>query len=495
MSRRGHNRRQSSQQARRLHVERLEDRRLLALLTVDSPLDNFIPAAPTTDGVITLREAILAANTDTPVGDAPAGSGADTILFDNSLSGQKITLGGTELQITDALTIDAGPLAENVTIDANQQSRVFNIDDPSSTTEDFDVTLASLTLTNGLHQSFSSPDRGGGAIKSVTRGELAISQSLITGNHAEGIVASGGGISSSGPLTLTQSVVSGNSTIGYKAAGGGIYAPNLSINHSVIEGNSTAGDKAYGGGVQAHRVVLTESIVKGNSTSGRLAHGGGMRAVFGMTLLQSTVSGNSTSGDSAHGGGVYSPLNSDLVVTQSVIAGNSTLGSGTVGGGICSIGHALLVDSIFSHNSAESGGGGIYSGARLFRQGSLTLKNSLVSGNVSYHKGGGIYNEEVLMTLIDSTVSGNRAASDDFATGGGIQANSPAMLLRSTINGNSTSGDHGWGGGMFSSMDLTIIQSTISGNSTNGSSSNGAGVYAYGPVTINQSTVTDNHAI
>jgi hypothetical protein len=62
-------------------MEILEDRRMLAAFTVDSILDNFDPGAPTTDGMITLREAILAANTNSAVGDAPAGSGADTIDF------------------------------------------------------------------------------------------------------------------------------------------------------------------------------------------------------------------------------------------------------------------------------------------------------------------------------------------------------------------------------------------------------------------------------
>ena len=99
-------RRKESVLSRRLAVETLEDRRMLAVITVDSLLDNFDPGAPTSDGVVTLREAITAANTNAVSGDAPAGSGADTILFDAALSGQTITLGGTELEITDTLTID-----------------------------------------------------------------------------------------------------------------------------------------------------------------------------------------------------------------------------------------------------------------------------------------------------------------------------------------------------------------------------------------------------
>ncbi len=52
---------------RRLRAEPLEDRRLLAVLTVDSLADN-----TTNDGLITLREAILAANNDA-VADATEG--------------------------------------------------------------------------------------------------------------------------------------------------------------------------------------------------------------------------------------------------------------------------------------------------------------------------------------------------------------------------------------------------------------------------------------
>ena len=38
------------------------------------------------DGLCSLREAIIAANTDSAVSDCPAGNGADTILFSSTLS-------------------------------------------------------------------------------------------------------------------------------------------------------------------------------------------------------------------------------------------------------------------------------------------------------------------------------------------------------------------------------------------------------------------------
>lgn len=54
------------------------------------------------DGVVTLREAIEAANTDAASGDVPAGSGTDSIVFASGLSGSIV--------LTDTLHIStAGP--------------------------------------------------------------------------------------------------------------------------------------------------------------------------------------------------------------------------------------------------------------------------------------------------------------------------------------------------------------------------------------------------
>ena len=171
---------------------------MLAVITVDSFLDNFDPGAPTTDGLITLREAILAANTDAVVGDAPAGSGTDAILFDGSLSGQTITLDDMEgeLTITDDLTVNASSLPAGIMIDAGNGTdntfntgdgfRVFNIDDGVNFDE-IDVELVGLTLTGG------DVSGDGGAIFSLEN--LTIISSTITGNSVTGTFAKGGGIS------------------------------------------------------------------------------------------------------------------------------------------------------------------------------------------------------------------------------------------------------------------------------------------------------------
>src|SRR5688572_29371233 len=109
-SRRRDPRRQSANQRlqRQLRVEPLEERRLLAVVTIDT-LDD---AVDFNDGVTSLREAIFATNL---VG------GTDMIEFAAALTSDgpaTLTLTHGELTITDALVIN-GPGADFLTIDAS----------------------------------------------------------------------------------------------------------------------------------------------------------------------------------------------------------------------------------------------------------------------------------------------------------------------------------------------------------------------------------------
>ncbi len=126
--------------SRWLNLEALEDRLVLATITVDSLLDNYnLGDAP--DGDTTLREAVLAANFDgLSFGDASGGSGADRINFDSSLDDGTIELSHGEIEITsqNSLTIDASGMS--LTIDGNDTTpgqsgdgiRIFNIISTSS---------------------------------------------------------------------------------------------------------------------------------------------------------------------------------------------------------------------------------------------------------------------------------------------------------------------------------------------------------------------------
>src|SRR5918998_2835936 len=116
-------------------------------------------------GAGSLRQAIIDANTSTGV--------ADTINFDQSLSGQTITLTSAQLPtITDVagLTIDGGSV--NITISGNDQYRVFEVGSGAK------LTLSNLTVANG-----AIDDRGGG-IYNGQGGTLEVSNSTFSGNRS-----------------------------------------------------------------------------------------------------------------------------------------------------------------------------------------------------------------------------------------------------------------------------------------------------------------------
>ena len=122
-----------------LRFEQLEDRRMLATIPVSLATD---AANPTDlDNGITLREAITYVNT----GDVPNGDQAlidftealgtnDKIIFDSTLSGDTITLTEGQLYLLSSVNIDAE--GQDITIDGNDASRIFNIVNTDVTLED-----------------------------------------------------------------------------------------------------------------------------------------------------------------------------------------------------------------------------------------------------------------------------------------------------------------------------------------------------------------------
>ena len=328
------------------------------------------------DGLVTLREAIIAANTNTGTDLGHTASGADTIQFDPVVfaAAKVIPITFGELIIAEQLTIN-GPGRDLLTINAQQQSRVFNI---TATIGDF--TIRGLTLTDG------NATDGGGAIRSLR------------------------------PLTLEQSTITGNRSAGN---GGGVYSKSsLTLNHCAISGNSTTGTNAQGGGVFAFALAVTDSLINGNTSSGS---GGGFAAEHGLqadlTISNSTISGNSAS---AAGGGFS--VRNNVVISNSTLRDNS---SGSTGGGFVflpptqappnSISYgprATITDSTIAGNNAVGSGGGFYGAP------TVVMTRSNVTGNKSQANGGGFSAQAATRSaryltgyvkIVDATISGNQA--------------------------------------------------------------------------------------
>ena len=400
----------SPKRRRQLLIETLEGRRLLATFEVTTVSD-----VVANDGFVSLREAIESANVL---------AGSDTITFASAIDGQPINLSGAlgQLQITDSVTITGNGAAQTI-IDANQQSRVLNIEVGL-----IDVSLLGMTITGGRttgdNLNFSDSTQSGGGIRFLSSGALNLADSTLSGNSTAGNGAHGGGIyTSSGSVTLTGSTLSGNSTAG-GAHGGGIFTSSGSVTlmGSTLSGNSTAGDHAAGGGIftSSGSVTLTSSKLSGNRTSGNSARGGGILTVTGsVTLTGSTLSGNSTAGDDATGGGIQLGTDSSSVtLTGSTLSGNNTSGKYAHGGGIHAYdGSVTLTGSTLSGNQVigtNSDGGGLW-----FNDSVVTIVSSTITGNSASRAGGGLGMYASLfdkkLTIHNSIIAGNTAATQpDF---------------------------------------------------------------------------------
>lgn len=299
---------------------------------------------------MTLREAVHLANRI---------SGAETITFASNLRNESIVL-DSELVLTDATTID-GSGASQLAVAGNGNSRLFQIDDPDREAEDYSVKFADLILRDGLTSGDNvelETTFSGGAVRSVTSGELHFERVVLENNATHGALANGGAIYAQGPLTLLRTTVSGNSTSGSAAAGGGIATGDgpLRVIESTIASNFTTHEHlAYGGGVFARGPSeFLRSTIWGNHTSGVGAEGGGLNLAGPALLSNVTISGNFTTGRFAGGGGLA--YRDDLTLLNSTIYDNHAQNSVAIVGGLLKVpgnegAATTLVSSIIAGNT------------------------------------------------------------------------------------------------------------------------------------------------
>ena len=173
---------------RKLGIETLECRHVLATLVVTSVEDTIA-----SDGLVTLREAVIAANLDTIADEMEGtqrGDGDDTIQFDPSLAGEAFALNASlrEITISSNLTIEGlGP--EETTLQGGPY-RFFVIDDEIDAR--LQVELKGMTLRESR----------GTAI--VSEEDLTLRQMKIVDNMLSEVVTSRGN------LSIINSIVESN---------------------------------------------------------------------------------------------------------------------------------------------------------------------------------------------------------------------------------------------------------------------------------------------
>ncbi len=516
-----------------LSFESLEDRRVLAALTVNTNVD----ALAFGNSTLTLREAIAVVQAGTTAGfglsaselaqiNTSGGFASNTITFTSDLNNATITLARNTLgQLAfsaqaKSLTIDT--TGRKLTIDADDPTpgvnsgtgiRVFDIIDTSNGASPPSVTLKGLTLTGGDVGQQGTVGREGGVIRSA--GVLTLINCIVAGNFAEigggvFVEVAGGGATLRNVLTIEDCRIENNEAF----TGGGVEVVSassatldtLAITRTEMRNNTARGGAGDGGALRsAVLTTLRNCTITGNSADrggGAFVkfEGSGTTSQVALTIEDTIVENNESLND---GGGVtvisgpfLSGRKDSVVISRTTIRGNTTTFFG--GGGLSATLHGAAMsisDSAIDDNHLVFGGrgGGLY--ALLDLDGELTISKSRITGNSSTISGGGAYVEafdDAKFRVEASAISGNSTVDE----GGGIAAIahfnpfSPssrrvAITLASSLIENNYVEERG-GGVYFLAIEATQVRiedCRITGNHTGDSVSpyitNGGGVYAY----------------
>jgi predicted outer membrane repeat protein len=431
--------------------------------------------APATFTVTTLADSGAGSLRDT-LAKADASPGSDTIRFKlpaPPAHGENvILLTSGELTSKGNVTI-TGPGRGKLIVDANNASRVFDINDGSATT-DSPATISGLSIIRGA----AGGSDGGGVFstESLTLNNVVISKCSAT---------YGGGVGvndSSGPpetVTISNSFVTDNSA---SNAGGGIDVfglKEISIKKTVVTGNTSA---FLAGGIYARirstgtGIAITGSTISSNSAA---VAGGGVWLVNSATSAKakSTISGsvfayNSSTG--AGGGGIVIFRSGSAAITGSTIRNNSAVyyggGVSDIYGAALTISNCTIAGNRTTPNAAGQGGGGIFvKGTGGATPTPVTINGSSIIDNSSALDGGGLLAKNgIALSISGTTFAGNRAANN----GGAVNTSGTAA----------------------NKVDLTINGGNLSNNFA---SVNGGAVYATGDgqIFMTATKVTGNQAV
>jgi hypothetical protein len=329
------------------------------------------------DGNCGLREAIIAANTDSAVDRCLPGAGADTIVvppgtYTLALLGPNEDAARTgDLDIAGAIVIRGSG--------------------------------AATTIIEGDSYDYWLADR---VLHILRTGALTLSGATIRG----GLCGSGAGILNVGTLSVQDSRIYDNTAAMWfdncHAASDGVFdfggagilnAPtgSLIISGSAVSANSAGYDDAAGGLLNYGQAQVEHTVLRDNSS----AAGG---AIVNLGTLD---------------------------VADSLISGN---GARFNGAALVNLSTATVRRTAIINNTTDHSGGAVENGTWSHPAASLRLDTSTVSGNIGYYGTGSIINYEGQMEISTSTVADNDGGWSGF---GGVTSYAQTSLS-STIMAN-----------------------------------------------------------
>ena len=269
-----------------------------------------IPAVQSAPLVCPLHDQIVAANSDTAVGNCAAGDGADTIHLVRDL-----TLSGALPRITSDITIEGN----GYIISGDQRFRIFNVVGGA-------LTINNLTLTKG-----KAPQERGGAIKVHDGGRLSVNNAVFTENSAK----EGGAIwlgSAASRVSIQNSAFVSNRAESHGAGGAiDLEHGDLSVNGSSFVGNVST---QIGGAIATWSTGAIS--VSNSSFSGNRAKEGG--AVFSggaeITLSHVTMVNNRSNASSGSAIAFSDTYRNRVRLRNSIIVSNIDYHHNCAGGSL-----------------------------------------------------------------------------------------------------------------------------------------------------------------
>jgi hypothetical protein len=398
----------------------------------NSSLVNGAGLVNTRSSMMTITSSTILGNTSSQNGGALAGYRNCTTHISNSMiSGNTANRGGAIFQNGCILTISSSTVTNNEATGSRGggiESRAAAVPGSASVLiQNSTISLNSASTTGGgvfnddnstltiVSSSFSgnTADKGGGIYN--YRGDLTLSNSIITNNQATDVFpnGTGGGICNEGDgvgisVLIKNSSISGNTA----SLGGGISNSNssfLTISSSSISGNISSGQ---GGGLfntGSDLIIQASSFTANQSTN----EGGGIR-ITGLlaggqnVLIQNTtISGNTCT--NSFGGGIYhrnvgAGVN-NITLQHVTFSNNSGLGTGgfrNTGSASITLQNTIIANSTGADFQNSGGGTLTLVTASIVEDGSLVHANVITGNPMLNALSGGVHTLQAGSPAIDS---------------------------------------------------------------------------------------------
>ena len=273
-------------------------------------------------------------------------SKGEQITFAPGLSDGTIRLGGTALTLNQDLSIDGSQLANQITIDANERSRVFEVASGKT------VTLKGLIISQG------AADLGAGIRNDG--GTLSLQRCTLSRNESS---QSGGGVfnTNAGTLKISDGTVFERN---FAQDGGGLFNAAgcvLEINGATFSRNEAIG---AGGAINNRGTPFTVKVAafsgNGANIGGAIYHDAGTGVVENCTLARNSSA-------SGTGGGIASHGASSLTVRHCTVAANVGAGVFNDGANPVVLDNSIVSGNFLTNESTDFLGRYTAVGANLLR--------------------------------------------------------------------------------------------------------------------------------